>query len=91
MGIVIPSCVSLVEYFNWNQIQRALFELGYRQVATRSNKLYYAHATRPVVIFMKSNKIHEEYLISLCDWIGVNYYYFQTLWKGQKKKKSTHT
>lgn len=77
----------MVEYFNWNQIQKALFALGYVQVITRNNKLYYAHATRKVVVFMKSNKIHEEYVITLCDWIEVNYSYFKTLWKPKKKKK----
>jgi retron-type reverse transcriptase len=77
----------LVEYFNWNQIQRALFALGYVQVATRTNKLYYAHETRKVVIFMKSNKIHEEYVVSLCEWIGVGYYYFRTLWRSPTRKK----
>jgi hypothetical protein len=65
---------------NWNHIHKGLLQLGFTQVITHNDKLYYKKGEYEVMLF-KSNHIDRAVVEEICKRINVPYDYFIQMYK----------
>jgi phage-related protein len=65
---------------NWNHIHKALLELGFTQVYTHNDKLYYKKRDLDVMIY-KSNNIDRAVIEAIAEHINVSYNYFLEMYR----------
>jgi hypothetical protein len=65
---------------NWNQIHKGLLALGFQQVITHNDKLYYKKDEYEAMLF-RSNHVDMDVVKAMCEHINVSYDYFVDMYK----------